>query len=155
MFHFVLIICTCRTEDTPAFSAGNYDVSAKALCCEVRHYHCQNFGSDLSNFSPSWKGHNKLSQKGDSWSSGYRRSDEDVNSAFHFTGYFRWLTFSFIKQMEDVGWVPQRSTIVVTQCMSHKLMSSVLIVVSVWSPSSLTTTSGTLRPQYYRRFQYI
>jgi len=94
MFHFVSITCTNRTEATPAFSAGNYDVSAKASHCEVRHYHCQKFGSDLSNFSPSWKGHNRLPQKGDSRSSSYRRSDEDVNSAFRFTGYFRWLTFS-------------------------------------------------------------
>jgi hypothetical protein len=155
MFHFVLITCTYRTEDTPAFSAGNYDVSAKASCCEVRHSYCQNFGIDLSNFSPSWKGHNKLSQKGDSWSSRYHCSDEDVNSAFHFTDNFRWLTFSFIKQMEDMGWVPQRSAIVVTRCISHKLTNSLLIVVSVWSPSSLTTTSGTLRPKYHRRFQYI
>lgn len=154
MFHFVLITCTYRAEDTPAFSAGNYDAPAKASCCEVRHYHCQNSGFDLSNSSPSWKGHNKFSQKGDSWTSSYRRSDEDVNN-FHFTGPFRWLTFSFIKQMEDMGWVPQRSTIVVTQCMSHKLTDSLLIVVSVWSPSSLTTTSRTLRSQYHRRFQFI
>lgn len=82
------------------------------------------FGFDLSDFSSSWKGHNKLSQKGDSWSSSYCRSDEDVNSAFHFTDNFRWLTFSFIKKMEDMGWVPQRSTIVVTQCMSHWLTNS-------------------------------
>jgi hypothetical protein len=102
-------------EDTPAFSAGAYDVLAKALCCEVRHYHCQDFGFDLTNFSPSRKGHDMLSQKGDSWSSSYRRSDEDVNSPFHFIGYFRWLTVFFIVQMEDMGWVPQRSTFVVTQ----------------------------------------
>lgn len=119
MFHFVPITCIYHTEDTPALSAGNYDVSAKVLCYGVRHYHCQNFGIALQFLPPSWKGHNKLSQKGDSWSSSYRRSDEDVSGAFYFTGYFRWLTFSFIKQMEDMGWVPQRSTAVVTQCMSH------------------------------------
>jgi hypothetical protein len=36
--------------NTPGFSAGNYDVSEKASCCEVRLYQCLSF--DLSNFNP-------------------------------------------------------------------------------------------------------
>lgn len=55
MFHFVSITCIYHTEDTPALSAGNYDVSAKVSCYEVRHYHYQNLDIDLQ-FLPQLEG---------------------------------------------------------------------------------------------------
>src|SRR6266850_1292865 len=105
MSHLVSITCTCHKADTPGLSARNCDVSEKASCYEVSS--SLKPGFDLFDSSFSRKGHHVLSQKCYSWSSSYCRSDENVDIPI----YPHWwlLTFPHL-QMENMGWVPQRST---------------------------------------------